>query len=304
MMKDTEQMFVPIDEKLFVLQNQKISEMMTISLDPDIAVIEKADFVQLQGQVLLQGKYKKVVDNELIDSVVEEKAYIKDVQELHYNEVIFAHPFPVEITIAAYRIDEINDITVKVAHFDYEVIEPTQIHIKARLEIAGLQALQDEKQTVIEEENPVVETSSSASEIEKNEEKLDIEASQEKEEVLEEREAETEEVLEESKAESEEVLAESASDSDESIIEEAVETQAVLIGQTEDEADETESSSFLRELFVEDLDENERLTLYITQEKDTIETVATRYEISTYQLMKDNDLTEDILEAGQILKIR
>src|SRR5699024_8287164 len=123
----------------FVPANKKINEMMTVSLDPDIAVIEKESFVKLQGQVLLQGKYKKMPDNHVTEVTIEDKPYIKDIQELHYDEVIFAHPFPVEITIAAYRIEKITDITVKVAHFDYEIIEPEKMHVKARLEIAGLQ---------------------------------------------------------------------------------------------------------------------------------------------------------------------
>src|SRR5699024_3320245 len=309
-MKNDEQMFVPIDEKLFVPADKKINEMMTISLDPDIAVIEKEEFVKLQGQVLLQGKYKKMPDNHVTEVTIEDKPYIKDIQELHYDEVIFAHPFPVEITIAAYRIEKITDITVKVAHFDYEIIEPEKMHVKARLEIAGLQATPPKKK----QEKRKTESAEVEEEATKNVEKT---APTEKSKEVIHEEEEVVEVSSEKNNEVEEIVATNDTQETEELREiddseevsqgedtEAAEAQAVHIGHTEEEVDESEHTMFLRELFANEEDENERVTLYITQSQDTIETVATRYEISTYQLMKDNDLTEDLLEEGQILKIR
>lgn len=308
-MKKDEQMFVPIDERLFLPADKRIHEMMTISLDPDIAVMEKEEFVQLQGQVLLQGKYKKVPDNHVTVVTIEDKPYMKDIQELHDDEVIFAHPFPVEITIAAYRIEKISDITVKVAHFDYEVVEPEKMHVKARLEIAGLQPI---PQTSMEETNKIeakeveaiaaqsVEKAASEQEvdevIQEEVEMVDL-SSKEKEEVVEPI------VIKQVKEKEELVAIEDTEEAAQDEVSETVEAQAVHIGHTEDE-DASEHTMFLRQLFVDEEGKNKRVTLYITQSQDTIETVANRYEISTYQLMKDNDLTEDLLEAGQILIIR
>lgn len=309
-MKNDEQMFVPIDEKLFVPADKKINEMMTISLDPDIAVIEKEEFVKLQGRVLLQGKYKKTQDNHVTEITIEDKPYIKDIQELHYDEVIFAHPFPVEITIAAYRIEKITDITVKVAHFDYEIIEPEKMQVKARLEIAGLQPTPQKSKRETSEIEPSQVEEVAAKTVEK------VSPIEEIEEVKQEEEEGIVEVSSEKKEEVLEVVAtneapETKEDNsiDEAVevqqeeVPEATEAQAVHIGHTEDE-DEAEHTMFLRQLFADEEEENERVRLYITQSQDTIETVANRYEMSTYQLMKDNDLTEDLLEEGQILKIR
>src|SRR5699024_5869361 len=183
-------------------------------------------------------------------------------------------------------------------------------HVKARLEIAGLQATpqkmkeearKTESSEVKEETSKTVEktrpTETVEELIQEEEEILEV-ASEKKDEAV-------EQVAPEDRQEAEEIVA--REDIEEVVQEEteaAVEAQAVHIGHTEEEGDESEHTMFLRQLFVDEEDENERVTLYITQSQDTIETVATRYEISTYQLMKDNDLTEDLLEEGQILKIR
>ena len=57
-------------------------------------------------------------------------------------------------------------------------------------------------------------------------------------------------------------------------------------------------------LFASDKEEMQTtVTIYISQETDTIESIAKRFEIPTLRLIKDNDLAGDKISTGQLLYI-
>src|SRR5690625_3167167 len=74
----------------------------------------------------------------------------------------------------------------------------------------------------------------------------------------------------------------------------------------EDDGDEeVKDVRFLTDLFGGEQEETyTKMKIYITQENDTIESIAKRYEMSTLQLIKDNQLTGEGLEEGQLLYIQ
>lgn len=62
--------------------------------------------------------------------------------------------------------------------------------------------------------------------------------------------------------------------------------------------------TFLTELFEESEESHSCVTIYIAQQDDSIESIAKRYEIPVLQLLKDNHLSADKIEEGQLLTIR
>src|SRR5699024_7046707 len=87
----------------------------------------------------------------------------------------------------------------------------------------------------------------------------------------------------------------------ESTNEEAEDTLTSLESSLESKAD----VSYLSDMFRDDDSEEQyaRMRLCIVQDKDTIESIAERYQIPTLQLLKQNQLDGDDLFAGQLLYI-
>lgn len=85
------------------------------------------------------------------------------------------------------------------------------------------------------------------------------------------------------------------------------ETNEIDIQLNESEAeedDEVKDVQFLTDLFGgEEEEQHAKMRIYITQEEDTIETIAKRYEISALQLIKDNNLAGESIEEGQLLHL-
>lgn len=72
----------------------------------------------------------------------------------------------------------------------------------------------------------------------------------------------------------------------------------------EDDDEDVKDVTFLTELFEEEEETYTQVTIYIAQEDDSIESIAKRYEIPVLQLLKDNNMSADTIEAGQLITIR
>lgn len=97
------------------------------------------------------------------------------------------------------------------------------------------------------------------------------------------------------------------SDSDEAIeltTSDNEEMQIELSEGKEDNDSAVKDVTFLTELFEEDTDSFTQMTIYIAQEDDSPESIAKRYDLPVLQLLKDNHLSADTIEAGQLIKIR
>src|SRR5699024_6531963 len=119
---------------------QGIEEMLAISLDPDIAIETFHEDIQIRGIIILQGEYKKVIDEQT--NVEHEKdsslQIIEKMIETEENQVMFSHRFPVEVTVAENRINDLNDVKVEVVAFDYEIPTNDSLNISAELHIHGI----------------------------------------------------------------------------------------------------------------------------------------------------------------------
>src|SRR5690625_1766370 len=137
---DNRGMSFDVDETLYFEKGQGISEMVSISLEPDILVQSYNEYVQVRGIILLQGEYRKVNDDEENVSSYNNQftKYIEKVMDLEEGIASFSHRIPVEVSIPTYRVSNINDITVVVESFDYELPNQHILKVNSSLHIYGI----------------------------------------------------------------------------------------------------------------------------------------------------------------------
>src|SRR5699024_10282500 len=138
--QDKDLLSFTLNESLLVEGMQGIEEMLAISLDPDIAIETFHEDIQIRGIIILQGEYKKVIDEQT--NVEHEKdrslQIIEKMIDTEENQVMFSHRFPVEVTVAENRINDLNDVKVEVVAFDYEIPTNDSLNISAELHIHGI----------------------------------------------------------------------------------------------------------------------------------------------------------------------
>jgi stage VI sporulation protein D len=128
-----------LEESLWFRKGQEVTELVSISLDPDITIQENDQYVTIRGSLELTGEY--VCNNE--NSEEEEGAnpghkYVQIVQDRESGTCQFSHRFPVDITIPNNRIKSIYDIDVVVESFDYSFPERSCMKLTSDLTISGL----------------------------------------------------------------------------------------------------------------------------------------------------------------------
>lgn len=284
-----------VNETLFLKSGQGISEMQSIALDPDIVVQSYGDYVQVRGLIVLQGEYVVALpgtgDKPNVHGTMEH------VQELENNEAEFTHRFPVDITVASHRVNNVDEITVMVDAFDYELSDRNTLKIKASIIINGIDATEasvQSNQDTVQEVEEVAEEEVIAEEV----------IAEPTEAVA---EVEEQDVVAAVVEEAEEVKEVEASVEVESEFE-ATDTQEpdIQLSGTKDEAEESaiHDVQYLTDIFGEEKEETyTKMRLYITQPEDTIATIAKQYHISALQLLKDNNLSQENLSEGQLIKI-
>jgi len=296
-MEENEVMYIPIEEYIHVSNDMKIDEMMQISLEPNIIMQMKHDFILLKGDLILQGNYRLLENEEPFDRI---EPQMEQVQLLGDNKAMFLHAFPIEIAIEKSKIKNLDDVSMQMEMFDYTIKNPVTIHLTANVMINGIdQTASQKKQVEGEKEPDVIST-----QLHSDERKTDK--------------------LKQSKHEDQEIdEAVHAEGTDNIRIEEEKETPVTIgFSSNEREIDYIDEEEAIAEEVVEEVtkspvslfhmlfsnddetEQYEHVRMYITQENDYLDKIAEKYDLSVYQLMKDNDLTEDMVEAGQILKIK
>lgn len=336
-----------VNETLYFENGQEIAEMLSISLDPEIAIQTYDNYIQVRGLILLQGEYIKASEksDQHTNSFLNDDltGYIEKVIDTDDNEASFSHRFPVEITVPPYRVENLEDVTVTIDSFDYELPDQGKLKIKSTVHINGIKA----DASIVQQEEKVFDENEQKKQTKKLQEIKDLELEQKMEENKTEIDsvavAETNEMKEKGKNDVKdktiietnvkETVKEDVNEKvDDEIIEEAVEevteeveevsrmehhhleesndeneTNEIDIQLNESEAeedDEVKDVQFLTDLFGgEEEEQYSKMRIYITQEEDTIETIAKRYEISALQLIKDNNLAGDSIEEGQLLHL-
>ncbi|KAB2338734.1 stage VI sporulation protein D [Cytobacillus depressus] len=128
-----------LEESVWFQKGQEVSELLSISLDPDILIQENDQYVTIQGALELSGEYKRYETDgfEEENNFIAPK-FIQVVEERDEGVCEFTHFFPVDITIPYNRIQSIHEIDVSVESFDYVFPERSCLKLTANLTISGI----------------------------------------------------------------------------------------------------------------------------------------------------------------------
>ena len=130
-----------LEESLYFEKGQEVAELRGIALEPEISIQPYVEYISIRGNIELQGEYEKVEseqdDRSLDFEDFQAKRYVEKVID-EEGLAAFSHRFPVEISVPPYRVADLNEVTVHVDSFDYEIPEPSHLKLYATIEIHGI----------------------------------------------------------------------------------------------------------------------------------------------------------------------
>ncbi|HLR08549.1 MAG TPA: stage VI sporulation protein D [Bacillota bacterium] len=323
-----------LSESIYFERGQEVADIKGIALDPDISIHAYEEYISIRGVIELQGEYVKAKhlseeDRETLEyDDFHSRRYVEKVVETTEGTAEFSHRFPVEISIPAYRVADLDDVTVSIESFDYNVPDVDQLRLTSTIVIHGIM---DESKTEADdhfrelEDNESLPTSADqerfAFDITQTE-STESQATHEIKEVSEklpetELDADTDrwftkksqtiaEFLDEktddasSETETEPEPAESAEHYDDEL---DVMHLDESLDEVENDSDEVQDVRYLSDMFREEEEHFTKVRFCIVQERDTIESIASRYAISPGQLVKQNRLADETIYEGQLLTI-
>ncbi|WP_067727268.1 stage VI sporulation protein D [Oceanobacillus damuensis] len=145
-----------LEESLFFEKGQEVAEMRAIALEPEISIQSYDEYISIKGIIELRGEYERSPSAESEDEVLDfddfqAKRYVEKVIE-EDGTVVFSHSFPVEISVPPYRVADLNDVTVNIESFDYELPESGKLKLYASIEIHGINSEEEKPRTEKEEQ--------------------------------------------------------------------------------------------------------------------------------------------------------
>ncbi|MEC5422032.1 stage VI sporulation protein D [Virgibacillus sp. C22-A2] len=335
-----------LNEALYFEKGQEVAEMKEISLDPEISIQSFNEYISIRGVIELQGSYQRILSSEVEEDTLEfedyhSKRYVERVVDKEDGIASFSHRFPVEISVPTYRVADIDDVTVYIESFDYEVPDQSQLRLYSTIEIHGINnyAENDNKEEDQEQEENSPQNIPEESfqfEIKRKEEAESINDPQisnttnipslpaeSNTEINTETNTETNKEMKEKdrwkykesktfaeffgKESSNEEAYSPESDESSAISSEAhYESDDYESMESRSEKEKVEDVSYLSDMFRSSTEEQyTKMRLCIVQEKDTIESIAERYKITTLQLIKQNRLDDEEynVSEGQLLYI-
>jgi stage VI sporulation protein D len=142
-----------LEESLWFRKGQEVTELVSISLDPDITIQENDQYVTIRGSLELTGEYRNDEESTVEEEEnVPNQKYVERVDPQEEGICEFSHRFPVDITIPNNRIQSIYDIDVIVESFDYSIPERSCLKLSAELTISGLYDSTQQQEDVVEQE--------------------------------------------------------------------------------------------------------------------------------------------------------
>ncbi|MGG1547431.1 LysM peptidoglycan-binding domain-containing protein [Bacillus paralicheniformis] len=126
-----------VEESICFQKGQEVSELLSISLDPDITVQEVNDYVSIRGSLELTGEYNIDQTQEYAELPATSR-FVEDVKLKGDGSAELTHCFPVDITIPKDKVNHLNDVFVFIDAFDYQLTDARMLTIQADLAIEGL----------------------------------------------------------------------------------------------------------------------------------------------------------------------
>lgn len=150
-----------VEESVWFKKGQEVSDLIGISLEPEISVQEHDKYISIRGALVLSGEYRaQTRDGEDEINSLRDSAIYRTVDEVSENDdgnLAMKHRFPIDITIPTNRIRSLEKVYVLVESFDYEIPETGRLELKADLCISGIANEREQEQQSVYEPQEVRE---------------------------------------------------------------------------------------------------------------------------------------------------
>ncbi|UOQ93882.1 stage VI sporulation protein D [Halobacillus shinanisalinarum] len=332
-----------LNESLWFQEGQGVRELIGISLEPEVTIENLGEDVRLKGTVVLAGEYMpgqeedKYAETPAIQSV----RVVDSVERGEEGIFQFNHSFPVEVTIPADRVIDMDDVHINIESFDYELPAEHQLRLQAQLNINGLRQEEaveepeyeeydesvtigpvdfnkhdESKQADPRNEAPVLDLQEhrkqqepepdQSEDLETSGDRWPYKKSQSLSDYFNEKKGkQTPDVSSESTSEWEgtsNMFGSDVSPSPSPVSSYKAEEVQEDVENEPSSADVNGIKQIFKHLFPNREDTYTQMKMYIAQNDETIEEIAERYEIPVKQLEKINDLEADVT-PGQIVYI-
>lgn len=300
---------VKISEKYYMEQGRGIEQLLAVSLNESIELHEFESFIQLKGDIILEGEYAcedhPYEPGEKLQ--YPQRKYIHTVEMLDNDIVYFKQSIPIDITIPRANILQVQDIHVDIHQFDYSIPTPHLIILFATIRVNGIMKVGKEGV----EDNPRVGEGIPLS-AEENQEQLQnslpIDETEVNDLVADIHTIEVDErntiVDKDGRKDNMNLDKQSeASLEDPVILDEANKEQAYEIEKEETDENKMEqgSKSFLMSLF--DEEKTATVILYVVQDGESLKEIADRFDLTEAVLRRHNTSIMNDVTPGDVLSV-
>ncbi|MER1934274.1 MAG: stage VI sporulation protein D [Priestia megaterium] len=134
-----------VEESVWFQKGQEVSQLLSISLEPQVSIQEYDQYVSIRGALQLTGEYETYEGEHSLREYTNENQ-VQSISVREDGTAELSHQFPVDITIPKNRIQSIEDVYVSIDLFDYELPGTNQLQLMADLSITGLYEQHEERE--------------------------------------------------------------------------------------------------------------------------------------------------------------
>ncbi|WP_339193175.1 stage VI sporulation protein D [Aeribacillus sp. FSL W8-0870] len=166
-----------VEESVLFRHHFQPSELLSISLEPDISIEEHDGYVTIKGALELSGEYKFDGEEQQNDKLLQTSSiarYIQNVEARNDGVMEFRHELPVDITIPKKRIANLEEVFVAIESFDYDFPEANGLKLIADLSIYGIREEQAEE-TAANEVDEIIDAEAEISSVRQSDERKEDE---------------------------------------------------------------------------------------------------------------------------------
>src|SRR5690554_4132671 len=128
-----------LEEAVSFRKGDDIGELISISVEPNVAIQDSDHYISIRGKLEMFGEYKKLhqeEEEEILSFSGEKYAQVRDAEVEGVSE--FVYDFPVDITIPKTRIRNLEELALKVDSFDYRLANPNCLELSTDLSVTGV----------------------------------------------------------------------------------------------------------------------------------------------------------------------
>ena len=131
-----------LEEAIWFPEGFEVSELYSLSIEPDVNVTERNEYVVIEGTLDVSGEYRGNASERASASKSDLQVQHRYVQSVERRSpdgmLVFNHSFPVDISIPSNRVEDRSMVEIDISSFDYTMPERKCLNLMAELQITGI----------------------------------------------------------------------------------------------------------------------------------------------------------------------